>query len=221
MHNKAVVFANGELIDEQVVRACIQPGDFLLAADGGHSHLKSMGLQPGMVIGDLDSLPPADLITLQAAQVPIKTFPREKDATDLELALRESVARGFSEVLIIAALGGRLDQTLGNLAVLRAPFLSKCRVTLEDGLNRIWLITPLMYPRGLCVDGHSGERLSLIALSEQVRGISTNGLKYPLAQEDLPCYATRGISNEMVAERAEIQINEGELLVMHTRGSTK
>jgi len=214
---KAVIFANGKIADGGLVKDCIHPDDFLIAANGGYQHIKTLALKPNLVIGDLDSLTADERQAILSAGVEIKLHPAEKDKTDLELALEEAIQRKFSTILIVAALGGRLDQTLGNLSLLAAPFLKKCTVSLEDGSTRVWLITRQRYPAGIIIDGHPGDRVSLIAFQMTAKGILTHGLKYPLHFEDLQPFQTRGISNQMIAPSAEIRIEKGQLLVLHSR----
>jgi thiamine pyrophosphokinase len=46
------------------------------------------------------------------------------------------------------------------------------------------------------------------------RGITTAGLRYPLAGEDLDPATTRGVSNELVGERATVRLRSGVLLAV-------
>jgi len=218
---RAVIFVNGEMQNASRIKSCLRADDFLIAADGGHRHLKTLGLLPHLVIGDLDSLPDDERQVLTRAGVEIKTFPPEKDETDLELALQEAVSRRFKSILVVAALGGRLDQTLGNLSLLVAPYLKDCDVSMEDGATHAWLMTAERYPAGLEIEGYPHDRVSLLAFHQAVRGIITQGLKYPLRHEDLMPYQTRGISNVMMEATALIQVKEGQLLVLHSRKEMK
>ncbi len=213
---RAVIFANGELQNAGRVKACLSDDDFFIAADGGYCHLKTLGLLPHLVIGDLDSLPDDEQQALTSAGVEIKAYPAEKDETDLELALLEAVGRRFKSILVVSALGGRLDQTLGNLSLLAAPFLKDCDIQLEDGSTHIWLMTAERYLAGLEIEGHPGDRVSLLAFHDVVNDIFTKGLKYPLCHEDLLPYQTRGISNVMMKTTAFIQIKGGQLLILHS-----
>jgi thiamine pyrophosphokinase len=54
-------------------------------------------------------------------RVEIQQHSRDKDETDLELALHYACTSGYREILVVGALGGRLDQTLGNLSLLTNP----------------------------------------------------------------------------------------------------
>ena len=72
-----------------------QPGDLILAADGGYRYCQAAGLRPDLLLGDLDSLetPPQAL--------PVQTFPAEKDDTDTMLAVKEAIRRGYQEILMV------------------------------------------------------------------------------------------------------------------------
>jgi thiamine pyrophosphokinase len=217
MHKRAVIFANGELCDAEKIKEQIVSSDFLIAVDGGHHHMKSLGLIPDLVIGDLDSIQKKEVNQLQNAGVEIQQFPPEKDETDLELALREAATRGYPNILIVAGLGGRLDQTLGNLSLLKAHFLANSLIKLDDGYEEVWNLKKSIYPKGLQINGEIGDVVSLLSFSSEAKGINTEGLKYALARENLLPYQTRGVSNEMVESKAKVSLTDGELIVIHTR----
>ena len=118
---RLIIFANGILPELESARSLIQAGDVLIAADGGTQHILALGLFPSIVIGDLDSLTQADRRRLDAKEVEIRQYSADKDETDLELAFTYARTCGYREILVIGALGGRLDQTLGNLSMLTDP----------------------------------------------------------------------------------------------------
>jgi thiamine pyrophosphokinase len=209
---RAVLFANGILSQTDWLFNYIQPNDFLVAVDGGYQHLKKICRNPHLLVGDLDSLKPADLTSLKGAGVEIIKYPAEKDQTDLELALEITRQRGYQTIHVIAAFGGRLDQTLANLLLLAHPRLADCHIRLEDVTQEAFLI------RGTgSVQGQPGDTVSIFPLGGQVQGVSTQGLAYPLEQETLFPYLSRGVSNEMTARNASIIINSGLLLCIHLR----
>ncbi|MBN1370978.1 MAG: thiamine diphosphokinase [Anaerolineaceae bacterium] len=210
---KAVIFANGELSDLAAARALIEPGDFLVAADGGARRMAALGLTPALVVGDLDSLTADEVLALREAGIEILQFPAEKDETDLELALLEAVRRGYGQIFIAAALGGRLDQTLANVFLLALPELAGVDARLHDGREEAFLI------RGVGeVTGQAGEFVSLLPLFGPAEGIHTTGLRYPLRGETLLPERSRGISNEMLGELAEVSLEKGVLLCIHRLG---
>jgi thiamine pyrophosphokinase len=217
---RAVIFANGFMPYLDPVRALLRPDDVLLAADGGSHHLHALGLTPAVIIGDLDSLDPGFRSLINSGQIEVVLHPRDKDETDLELALDYAVQHDYRQILIIGALGGRLDQTLGNLALLTAPRLSILRhgeeqafdVRLDDGLEEAFFMCNRSEVRGV-----AGDIVSLIPWGGEARGVSTDGLRWPLHAETLYPDKTRGISNELLGESASISIESGLLLVVHRR----
>lgn len=211
MSKRALIFINGNLPDLDAVRHILHPDDFMIAADGGTRHLLALDLLPSVVIGDLDSLDPADHRTLQENQTEIIQHPEDKDATDLELALNYVLDLGYRNIRLVAALGGRLDQTLANLSLLANPSLAELNVRIDDGVEEAFFIR-----RQAQIHGRAGETVSLIPWGGDVTGIRTEGLRWPLHGETLYAYKTRGISNEILSEEARINIKSGLLLCIHS-----
>jgi len=209
---RAVIFANGVMADAEVIRAQLGKDDYLVAVDGGLRNLRALNVAPNLLIGDLDSLDAGELHELRETGVHIEQFPREKDQTDLELALEYIAALGFKQIHVMAALGGRLDQTLANLYLLELPALASLDVRLDDGREEIFII------RGQAeIYGQPGDTVSLLAMDGCARGILTERLRYPLNEETLCQNHTRGISNEMLADTAIVRVSSGRLLCIHTR----
>lgn len=88
-----------------------QDFDCVIAVDRGYASLKRIGVDPDVAVGDFDSLG-------FTPSCPVRTFPVEKDASDMELAMREARQRGADEVLLYGAFSARLDHTLANLQVM-------------------------------------------------------------------------------------------------------
>jgi thiamine pyrophosphokinase len=212
MRLRAVIFVNGDLPDPAAVEPLLQPGDLMIAADGGLRHLRALGRLPHMVVGDLDSVNPNDLSALQAAGVRILKYPPAKDETDLELAMNAALESGADHILLVGALGGRLDQTLGNLFLLSDPRFAALDVRLDDGQVEAFLIHSQAD-----VTGEPGDTVSLLPLGAPVEGVTTDGLQYPLRGETLYPYRTRGISNVLCGHRALVSLSSGLLLCVHIR----
>jgi thiamine pyrophosphokinase len=210
---RVLIFANGERANLEVLRAWLRPTDVLIAADGGLRFLRALGLAPHLVIGDLDSLGDGEIEQLSQAGVEVRRYPVHKDETDLELALLAAVAAGANQIWVVAALGGRLDMTLANIALLMLPELTGAAVRLEDGYESVFLIRPGKPGE---VQGQPGERLSLLPLNGPARGVRTQGLEYPLHGESLRPERSRGISNRLQAPIAQISLEDGLLLCIHS-----
>ena len=200
---RANIIANGWLSHP----VHLLPGDVIIAANGGTRHCLEHGLKPDYVIGDLDSLTAEHLEILHTLGSQIIEYPRRKDYTDLELALQHAQEIGATEIIIQAALGDRWDQTIANLLMPVA--VTSARVSLIDGKQEIHLLRSAETIR---FHGKPGDTVSLISLSPQANGVVTQNLEYPLNDETLYLGSTRGVSNVMLAEAAEITLKEGLLI---------
>ncbi len=219
--SRIVIFANGELPDLEKARALLRADDTILCADGGTHHALALGLQPNLVVGDMDSLSKGAWKKLEQANVPIELHPRDKDETDLELAIRRAIEMDPDSILVVGALGGRLDQTLGNIALLSDSLLSTLDSRFDDGAEEIFFCRKQAEApsratrRG--IEGRSGDIVSLIPWNGAVYGVRAEGLKWSLHGGTLYPEKTRGISNEMTAQTASVSIESGLLLVVHQR----
>ncbi|MCC7116922.1 MAG: thiamine diphosphokinase [Anaerolineales bacterium] len=204
---RVLIFANGELPNLPAARNILQADDYILCADGGTRHALALGLTPNLIIGDLDSLP-VDFNIPTTTQV--LKFPTDKNETDLELAIQHTLTLNPDEAIILGALGGRLDQTLANIALLANFQLATCNLKINDGVEEIFFCRQQVQVRG-----RSGDIVSLIPWNGEARGVTTENLKWPLRNETLYPQKTRGISNEMLGGEASVKIESGALLVVH------
>ena len=211
---RIIIFANGELPDVEKARLLLHRNDYIICADGGTRHAMDLSLMPNLVIGDMDSIERVQWQRLENDGVSIELFPHDKNETDLELAINRALELNPKKLLIIGALGGRFDQMLGNLALLSDNRFSALDARLDDGVEEIFFCQDQAE-----VHGRSGDIVSLIPWGEPVHGVQTQDLKWPLQNETLYPDKTRGISNEMTGEIANIKISSGNLLIIHRRES--
>jgi thiamine pyrophosphokinase len=210
--NRIVIFANGILNQRERLRARLRPTDRIFCADGGTRHALALGLTPEVIVGDLDSLAPETVLQMETAGVTIHRHPADKDYTDLELALELAVSEKPDEILLVTALGGRLDQTLGNLLLLTRQEYASVRLTVADGPQ--WA-TLLRGPKAVTISGQPGDTLSLIPLTVTVEGVDITGVKWPLVNATLSLGSTLTISNALAEQQATVNIGEGMVLLIH------
>lgn len=208
--NRAILFTNGQAKPDFEVN--LLPGDFLVAVDGGLRHLKRLGLKPHLLIGDLDSVDASELAEIMEAGIEVQRFPPAKDQTDLELALEYALKAGYTQIVIAYPFGNRVDHTLGNLSLLSQPNLAGKTLSLDDGQVEARLLDA-----SASLPTQPGELVSLIAWGAPVEGITTEGLQYPLNNETLFPWQTRGISNVALADSIELEFKSGHLLVIRTK----
>ncbi len=209
-NKRIIIFANGELPNLEKARGLLHEDDFIIAADGGTRHALALGRTPNVIVGDLDSLPAN--FEISKFENDVILYPRDKNETDLELSIQQALTLNPEEIIIIAALGGRLDQTLANIALVSNIERLTVNVQLDDGIEEVFFCRDHSQ-----VHGTKGDTVSLIPWQGEVRGIVTTGLKWTLQDETLYPHKTRGISNEMLSETATVQIKSGLLLISHRR----
>jgi len=222
---RAVIFANGELADQEAARTVIQADDLLIAVDGGVKHCRALGLRPHALIGDLDSVSPDDVAALEATGTRLLRYPARKNETDLELALDYAIAQNATDILILGGLGGHWDQTLANLLLpFRAPSGGSGDpprawpgIRLRDGNQEI---IALRGPAAIHIGGGPGDIVSLIPIGGDAHGVRTAGLEYPLYDETLTFGATRGISNVLAESQATVSFVGGFLICVIIRQNT-
>ncbi len=209
---QAWIFCNGNLTDPNRLTQMVRSQDYRIAADGGAQYLRTVGLFPHLLVGDLDSLSSIEVEEYQKSGVEVLRFPVDKDETDLELALNIALERGFRRIRIAAALGGRIDQTLANIFHLLRTDLRDVDVRLDDGFEEVFIIRDAGR-----ILGNPGDVVSLLPIMGAAEGVTTQGLRYALQGETLYPDRTRGISNRLLGTTALVSLTGGVLLCIHTR----
>jgi thiamine pyrophosphokinase len=212
---RAIIIAGGEAGTQSGWQRWVREGDLLISADGGAARALAWGLMPHLVIGDMDSLSAEVRATLEARGCRFVEHPRAKDETDLELALTYAAEQGAQEIVILGALGGRLDHMLANVLLLALPQLAGIQVCIGDGDGEARLIRG---GESATLEGQPGDLVSLLPLGGDVRGVTTSGLAWVLQGDTLRFGFSRGVSNEMMGSVARVEVEEGLLLAVRGQG---
>jgi len=207
---KGVIVANGPMLEPPLATLTTRDVDLVVCVDGGARHALELGLQPDVVVGDMDSVEPSLRQRLEEEEVRLIDFPCRKDETDLELAVRYALAQGATDLVLLAALGGRMDHTLANLMLLASPDLGDVRVRVIEGNQELFLIR-----REAVIEGMPGDTVSLLPLAGDASGIYTEGLEYPLQDGVLKFGAARGVSNVLLNSKGRVRLRDGLLLLVH------
>ena len=109
--------------------------DFVIGADRGYLVLVANGIKPDMVIGDFDSYEG------KVACENIIRYPVKKDYTDSQLAIEHALEKGYKKIRIYGAIGGALDHTIANLALLAYYSKKGVDVAFFDEKNVVFAIT--------------------------------------------------------------------------------
>ena len=204
---KAFIYTGGS-INKQNITESPKAGDLCIAADSGYANALSLGVKVDILLGDMDSIDniPKD------DKLEILRVPAEKDFTDTQLAVNTALERGADDIVIIGGLGGRLDHTLSNLGVLARLWRLKIHAHATDGFNRVRYLdsTSTLIPK-------SGfTYLSLIAVSDKLKGVSIDGCKYPLKNAVITRDDQYAVSNEILGNCALISVRKGACYIIES-----
>ena len=190
-------------------------GQNIIAGDRGLEALYQLKIIPNHVVGDFDSVSPEILeFYKRQPQIIFHTFNSEKDNTDTDIALKLAIQMKSSKITILGALGKRMDHALANIHILKDALEANIPCQIIDKHNRIYLINKQVE---LEKDKVYGKYISLVPLTSTVEGLTLTGFKYPLNKYNLPIGTSLGISNEMIEDRAHIEIEKGILIVIESK----
>jgi thiamine pyrophosphokinase len=216
---QAIIVADGEVRPGAALSRALdaaRAAALIVAADGGAIKAEQLGLRPHVVVGDGDSLSVERATQLREAGVEVIVHSVAKDESDTELAVREAVARGATSIVILGAFGGeRVEHSVANLLLLALAELQGIDAALVDGASTVRMMG-VVGASSMEVRGSPADFVSLLPLSERVDGVTTDGLRFPLADETLVQGPARGLSNELIGIRCEVSTRSGRLAVIHT-----
>jgi thiamine pyrophosphokinase len=176
----------------------------LIAADGGYKRLKELGLIPDFLVGDFDSLEnvPED--------VPSEKYSKEKDQTDMMIAINKGFDLGYNSFVIYGGLGGRLDHSMANIQLLNYISKKRSRGHLILGESIITVITDDKYK----IKAQDKGYLSVFSLGESAKGVTLAGLRYGVKDAELNNHYPIGVSNEFMGEDVSIEVKVGSLMIL-------
>jgi len=198
---QTAILANGQIDDLDSLLPSILRHERIVAVDAGLIHCKKANLTPDFIVGDFDSCPP-ELLDAYSA-VPKKSLTRDKDETDLEVAIVEELKRGSDLVTLFGAWGKRIDHSLTNALIL-GRYPGKLRLETETEI-------------AFAIHGKAewacpvGQTISLIPIYGPAKGINTTGLKWELKNGNLDQNFI-GVSNVSLKMRVTVEIKDGQLL---------
>ena len=208
---QALIVLGGDAPGRALLESCMRDADLVIAADSGLAAFDAAGLEPDLLVGDMDSVS-ADVLEKYAGRIPEHRLNCIKDDTDGVDALDMAIARGAEKITLLGALGGRLDHALANVMLLvrahrkgaKAEILSESvRISRVDGYASL--------------SGAKGDTVSLLPLG-RAEGVTLKGFFYPLDQAALESDYPLGISNVVTDDQAEIKADSGDLILFHYYG---
>lgn len=183
-----------------------------MAADRGVDHAHALGLTVDVAVGDFDSISDAGLVAAQRSGARVDSYPADKDATDLELAMEAVLATGASVVEVYGgAPSDRIDHFVANITTLASPRWSSLEVTAFFGPS-IWAIVHAGHARRLDIE--PGLIVTLLALGGPADGVTLRGVRWELTGARLDAGSSLGVSNESTDSTLDVAIDTGTLAIV-------
>lgn len=189
-----------------------QKDDYIIAADGGLKYLQELGIDPDLVIGDMDSI----LSNVQIEQAKkkgtrVQLLPREKDDTDMLAAIRHGLEQGFRDFILFGALGGRIDHSIANIQCLVYLKTHGANGVIRDGKQCLEVICNEKKEFSSYYKGY----FSAFCLGARAKHVTEKGLLYELSDATITGDFPIGVSNEFIGKESFIQVEDGMLLLCY------
>lgn len=203
MSRCVIIGASGDM--QKNIKQKVKDDDYVICADGGYDIAVSNGITPNLVVGDFDSIEN----TIKEG-IPIIKLPCEKDDTDMMFCAKKAIEWGYTEVLLLAATGKRLDHTIANLSVLLFLVKNGTKAYISDDLTDIYIVVSGKF----FVYGNKPTTVSVMPFGTESCTVTYNGLKYPLIKGEIKADFPLGISNELISKEAEIIVDSGPAMII-------
>ena len=208
---KAYIFCPSHFLNKEKIIIELSPENLYIAADSGIETAKALDITPNILIGDFDSIDISLLESDPYKNIKKISHPREKDDTDLTLAVKYSLETGYKNIIIIGGIDGRIDHTLANLYLLKYINSKGGAGYITNGYNRMRYI----FNSAVQIKKEY-KYISIIPMCPEIYGLTLRNFKYPLDNATLKMqesYFT--VSNEILPDKeyGEIEILNGEILI--------
>lgn len=206
MKHKTITIIGGSFIHTSLL-SDIKKASYIIACDRGAYWSLIHGIVPNEAVGDFDSVSKEEMQLINECVSLVNTYPKEKDFTDLELALERAIQLTPNEIVIYGATGGRFDHTMGASLLLER-FSDSCLfIRCVDEKTEVALITDML----TIYKNKKYQYYSLFSLTKK-SVVSLKGFYYTLDKGILKRGSTTGMSNELVEKKGQITVHEGTLL---------
>ena len=198
---KTVILANGEFPKAEKALEILKSADIIICCDGAVNNLLDFGLEPSLIIGDLDSV--SDIIKQKYQD--IIHHVKEQNTNDLTKAVNWCVANNILEFDILGATGKREDHSIANISLL-SEYINKANVRIVSDYG---VFIPIK--KATEFNSFVGQQVSIFAMNPNSE-ISSTGLKYPLENTKLKNW-WNGTLNEAISDKFSLEFNDGSFIV--------
>ncbi len=179
--------------------------DYVICADGGARLVPKEKIN--LIVGDMDSISD-DYFSIDNIQVPA-----EKDFSDGELAINIAKSKGYTDISIYGADGGRPDHVLTNYMLLTYASRLGLNCTIKNDNCDVYYLDK---KANFAVTPNV--TISFLPFLCEEAVLSVNNVKYPLESLSLSSQnCSRGLSNITLSSTLNIEVEKGGVLFFYNR----
>jgi len=199
-----IVVTGGNAPEFKFIKKFISNADFIVAADSGLDTLHSYGIEPDIVIGDMDSIKNPSLLQKMDPGKIIR-FHKDKDYTDTELALDYLDRAGYQKKIIIGGGGGRLDHQIALYSLFSRNKSPDMWITPNEKI--------LLVENDFSISIKKNTIVSLFPICSEICRMKSSGLKWELNGLEWTI-GDSGISNIALNDTILINMISGRLIMI-------
>lgn len=208
---KTLIISNGELGNLAYIQNIVkEQKPYIICVDGGLRHASTLGVCPQLIVGDFDSVNRIELKMYKQKNIEFIQLLPEKDETDTQIAIEEAIQRGATEIIMTGVIGTRFDHSYGNIMLLSYLNKKKVKGRIIHTNNIIRLLSVGKHK----VVNEQMKTVSLLPFGGDVTIKRITGFKYDVSNLTFVSHIPLGISNEIIKNDAEIDVESGELLML-------
>lgn len=207
---RAAVISNGDITSLEYFRPVFSKYDMLISADGASNKLHQIDIVPDYILGDLDSIDTNVVEYFKDKSVEFIKFNPEKDFSDTHICVDFLIEKGYSEIDLYGAFGGRWDHTIANFGLMYYAYKKNIKLSLIDRYDNAKI-----YGEGSYISKKKANQcFSIFAVFEDAI-VSLEGVKYPLKEYPLTRGESIGLSNEYI-EDCKVSIKKGSAIIIES-----
>lgn len=203
-----MILANGEIPQHLKAIEALREADKIVCCDGAVFNLISLGFNPTVIVGDLDSIP--DVLKLQFKDLIVED--KDEEYNDLQKAIRYCISKNWLDISLLGGFGLREDHALANMSIMLQyanPNYSKSKSLKMQMITNSGLFTPFFETTSFL--SYKGQPVSIFSFNKESE-LTFHGLKYPVKKRRF-AHLWEGTLNEAISDQFTIECSGGELLV--------
>ena len=198
-----IIAGSGEDYSKDKLKNYCNNAFFIIASDGGAKILLENEIKPDLIVGDFDSID--NIEDHKYNNIEKKIFPKEKDLTDSEIALKIATSKKPDIIYLFCMTGSYIDHSLANIYNLLRNYNENIEIKIITSNSEIFLIK-----KEKKISNCKNKRFSLFPL-ENIYGLEITGSKYNFNSKNIKI-RDYSVSNVFIDNEANIKLKKGTLI---------